>query len=95
MMVHHPERGDKRVAPRATNDRLTPCQACKQGCQECGGTGFVPVEMTGTAGLTWGEQQMALTLLRYWRDAYQNDRWPVAAVNESTGLLLHDHPART
>jgi len=138
MMVHHPERDDKRVttapddrphsracgirnhehgpdchsncptchgqAPqpesvrkrtRPTNDRFTLCQACKQGCQECGGTGSVPVEMTGTAGLTWGEQQQALLLLRYWHEAYRGGLEPTPTVHLMTELLLAAHPART
>ncbi len=95
MMVHHPERDDKRVAPRATNDRFTLCQACKQGCQECGGTGFVPVEMTGNAGLTWGEQQEALMLLRYWWEWHRGGLEPDLAVVQITKLLLDKHPART
>jgi len=95
MMVHHPERDDKRVAPRATNDRFTLCQACKQGCQECGGTGFVPVEMTGAPGLTWGEQQQALLLLRYWHEAYRGGLEPTPTVHLMTELMLAAHPART
>jgi len=68
----------------ATHDRLTPCTACE-------GTGFVPVEVTGAAGLTWGEQQQALLLLRYWHEAYRGGLEPPPTVNLMTELLLAEH----
>lgn len=65
MMVHHPERDDKRVAPAAPNP------------------------------LTWGEQQEALVLLRYWYECRRGGLDMDLAVVQFTKLLLDKHPART
>jgi len=45
--------------------------------------------------MTWGEQQQALLLLRYWHEAYRGGLEPPPTVNLMTELLLDKHPART
>jgi len=45
--------------------------------------------------LTWGEQQQALLLLRYWHEAYRGGLEPTPTVHLMTELLLDKHPART
>jgi len=45
--------------------------------------------------LTWGEQQQALLLLRYWHEAYRGGLEPTPTVHLMTELLLAAHPART
>ena len=99
IMVPQPCNDDKTPTPRATNDRFAQCPACKgEGdvpCPPCNGGGYVEVEMTGTAGLTWQEQQQALLLLRYWHEAYRGGLEPTPTVHLMTELLLAAHPART
>ncbi len=107
IMVPQPQPDHKTPTPRATNNRLTPCLACKgtgeihepfrwvRHCHTCDGTGFVPVKMTGAAGLTWGEQQEALLLLRYWYEWHRGGLEPDHAVVGFTKLLLDQHPAAT
>jgi len=45
--------------------------------------------------LTWGEQQEALILLRYWYECSRGGLDMDLAVVQITKLLLDKHPART
>ncbi len=106
-MVPEPckDRKTPTAVPRATNDRLTQCSVCKgrgvfspdwrKDCKTCHGRGFVPVKMTGVAGLTWQEQQEVLVLLRYWYECGRGGLPMDEAVLLFTKALLDKHPART
>ncbi len=93
-----------RAGPHPTNKRLRMCPQCgdmteadrfrkAQDCPRCDGTGFVPVEMTGAAGLTWQEQQEVLVLLRYWWEFHRGGLPMDEAVLLFTKALLDKHSA--